>query len=338
MYLSIGSMVNDNYERIASTRFQILDPWNSAVADETLGISDIQNARDTQSFASYGGCQHANHSAMTHPSKTDSYQLNGTYTCLLLLISMLWHRQAIFKSKGDKLSSSAECRVRTQGLRHLFASRLNACWQTDWAIEIKLKTWTRQPIPMISKHSAHSTSLPVGFRTWLWRYTCLLLLISMLWHRQAIFESKRDKLSSSAECRIRTQGLRHLFASRLRLNACWQTDWAIEDQAKNSTAHRWGLNTYLWGNYWSQKVCQWVHAEIRSTVNDRQWPVAAADSGFMFMTLNTQNVIVWFYEIFSATLDDIIWSAQTYSNYSIAKSILKTNSYLICQLCLLMVW
>ena len=47
---------------------------------------------------------------------------------------------------------------------------------------------------MISKDSAHSTSLPVGFRTWLWRYTFLLLLISMLWHRQAIFESKRDKL------------------------------------------------------------------------------------------------------------------------------------------------
>ena len=39
---------------------------------------------------------------------------------------MLWYRQAIFKSKGDKLSSSAECRIRTQGLRHLFASRLNA--------------------------------------------------------------------------------------------------------------------------------------------------------------------------------------------------------------------
>ena len=96
---------------------------------------------------------------------------------------------------------------------------------------IKLKTWTRQPVSMISKHSAHSTLLPIGFRTWLWRYTCLLLLISMLWHRQAIFESKGDKLSSSAEGRIRTQGLRYLFNSRL--NACWQTDWAIEDQAKN---------------------------------------------------------------------------------------------------------
>ena len=70
----------------------------------------------------------------------------------------------------------------------------------------------------MSEHSAHVTSLPFGFRTWLWRYTCLLLLISMLWHRQAIFESKGDKLSSSAESRIRTQGLRYLFTSRL--NTC----------------------------------------------------------------------------------------------------------------------
>ena len=155
------------------------------------------------------------------------------YTCLLFLISMLWQRQAIFESKGDKLSSSAECRIRTQGLRHLLASRLNACWHTDWAIEDQAKTWTQQPVPMISKHSAHSTSLSVDFRTWLWRYSCLLLLISIPWHRQAIFEWKGVKLSSSAECRIRTQGLRHLFASRL--NACWQTDWAIEDQAKTWT-------------------------------------------------------------------------------------------------------
>ena len=96
---------------------------------------------------------------------------------------------------------------------------------------IKLKTWTRQPVPMISEHSALSTPLPFGIRTWLWRYTCLLVLISMLWHRQAIFESKWDKLSSSAECRIWTRGLTYLIASRL--NARWQTDWAIKDQAKN---------------------------------------------------------------------------------------------------------
>ena len=39
------------------------------------------------------------------------------------------------------------------------------------------------------------------------------------------------RLSSSAECRIRTQGLRYQITSRL--NALRQTDWAIEDQAKN---------------------------------------------------------------------------------------------------------
>ena len=262
---------------------------------------------------------------------------------------MLWHRQAIFKSKGDKLCSSAECRLWTRGPRHQIASRLNARWQTDWANEyqaknlnstarpydqrafspldptvswlshlalaiyifvvvnfdalaqasniqikrrqvvflcrmqalnpgsqkpnrlqnrkeksctplqnagfepgvpdtkspadwmvadkqtelsrIKLKTWTRQPVPMISEHSAHLTPLSVDFRTWLRRYTYLLLLISMLWHRQAIFKSKGDKLCSSAECRIGTRGPRHQIASRL--NARWQTDWAIEDQAKN---------------------------------------------------------------------------------------------------------
>ena len=89
---------------------------------------------------------------------------------------------------------------------------------------------------MISEHSAHLAPLTVDFRTWLWWYTYLLLLISMLWHRQAIFKSKGDKLCSSAECRIWTRGPRHQIASRL--NAHWQTDWAIEDQAKkfNSTA------------------------------------------------------------------------------------------------------
>ena len=65
------------------------------------------------------------------------------YTCLLFLISMLWHRQAIFESKGDKLSSSAEGRIRTQGLRYLFTSRPNACWQTDWAIEDQAKKLER---------------------------------------------------------------------------------------------------------------------------------------------------------------------------------------------------
>ena len=144
---------------------------------------------------------------------------------------MLWHRQAIFESKGDKLSSSAKAGFEPKvSDTYSPADWMPADKPTELS-RIKLKTWTRQPVPMINKHSAHSTLLPIGFRTWLWRYTCLLLLISMLWHRQAIFESKGDKLSSSAEGRIRTQGIRYLFNSRL--NACWKTDWAIENQAKN---------------------------------------------------------------------------------------------------------
>ena len=94
---------------------------------------------------------------------------------------------------------------------------------------MKLKNWSRQPVPMISEHTAHLAPLSVDFRTWLWRYTYLLLLISMLWHRQAIFKSKGDKLCSSAECRIWTRDPRHQIDSRL--NARWQTDWVTEDQA-----------------------------------------------------------------------------------------------------------
>ena len=264
----------------------------------------------------------SNHSAHLTPLSIDFCTWLWRYKYLLLFISMLWLRQAIFKSKGDKLCSSAECRIGTRGPRHQIASRPNARWLTDWAFKhqtknlysttrpydqrafspldptvswfshlalaiyifivvnfdalaqssdfqierrqvvflcwmqdlnpgpvtkwpadwmladkptelsrIKLKTWTRQPVPMSSEHSAHLTPLSVDFRTWLWRYTYLLLLISMLWHRQAIFKSKGDKLCSSAESRIWTWGPRHQIASRL--NGRWLTDWAIEDQAKN---------------------------------------------------------------------------------------------------------
>ena len=108
-----------------------------------------------------------------------------------------------------------------EGLWNPIFSRHYACWQTDWANEDQAKTWTRQPVPMISGHSAHSTPQPFGIRTWLWRYTYLLLLILMLWHRQAIFESKGDKLSSSAECRIRTQRVSETQSS---------ADWMLDDK------------------------------------------------------------------------------------------------------------
>ena len=71
-------------------------------------------------------------------------------------------------------------------------------------------------------------------------------LISMLWHRQAISESKLNELFSSAECRIRTQGLRHHIVSRVI--ARWQIDWAIENQAKNlrQNIHAKLVCVYFW--------------------------------------------------------------------------------------------
>ena len=64
--------------------------------------------------------------------KSESY----IYTCLLV-----W---SDIESKGDKLSSSAECRIRTQGLWNRISSRLNGRLQTDWVIEDQTKkTWTQ---------------------------------------------------------------------------------------------------------------------------------------------------------------------------------------------------
>ena len=150
---------------------------------------------------------------------------------------MLWHRQAIFESTGDKLSSSAESRIRThQGLRHQIASRLNARWQTDWAIEDQAKNLNSTARPY--DQQAFSPLDP----TTVW-HSHLALAIYM-------FVVNFDALAQASDIRIERrqvvflcwrqysihQGLRHQIASRL--NARWKTDWAIEDQAKdtNSTA------------------------------------------------------------------------------------------------------
>ena len=45
--------------------------------------------------------------------------------CLLVLILMHLQKGSDFESKGDKLSSSAECRIQTQGLWNWISSRLN---------------------------------------------------------------------------------------------------------------------------------------------------------------------------------------------------------------------
>ena len=83
-----------------------------------------------------------------------------------------------FESKGDKLLSSAECKSRTF---EVWDTKLLADWMPTHKpaelLRIKLKTWTQQPVPMMSEHSAHLTSLLELVHPWIWRYPVLPKLI-----------------------------------------------------------------------------------------------------------------------------------------------------------------
>ena len=144
---------------------------------------------------------------------------------------MLWHRQAIFKSKGDKLCSSAECRIWTRGPRHQIASRLNARWQTDWAIEDQAK-------------NLNSTARPYDQRAfspldhtvnWL-SHLALAIYIFVVVNFNALAQTsdiqiERRQVVFLCWMQDLNPGPRQQIASRL--NTRWQTDWAIEDQAEN---------------------------------------------------------------------------------------------------------
>ena len=136
---------------------------------------------------------------------------------------MLWHRQAIFESKGDKLSSSAEGRIRTQDLRYLFTY-----------IHTYMQTYI---------HTYIQTYIHTCKHTYIHTYT---------------FVVNFDALAQASDFRIERrqvvflcwmqdsnpEGLWNPIFSRL--NACWQTDWAIEDQAKNvnSTARSYDQQAF----------------------------------------------------------------------------------------------
>ena len=165
------------------------------------------------------------------------YILGYVYIYLLLLISMLWHRQAIFESKGDKLSSSAEGRIRTQRVSDTYSP-------ADWMPADKPTELSR------IKQNLNSTARPYDQQAFRTRTRTSPPDPTAIWHSHlalAIYifvVVNFDALAQASDIRIERrqvvflcwrqdsnpEGLRHLFASRL--NACWQTDWAIEDQAK----------------------------------------------------------------------------------------------------------
>ena len=150
---------------------------------------------------------------------------------LLLLISMLWHRQAIFESKGDKLSSSAEGRIRTQRVSDTYSP-------ADWMPADKPTELSR-----IKLKNLNSTARPYdqqAFRppdlTAIWHsHLALAIYIFVVVNFDALAQASDFRIERRQVVFLcwrqdsNPEGLRHLFASRL--NACWQTDWAIEDQA-----------------------------------------------------------------------------------------------------------
>ena len=122
---------------------------------------------------------------------------------------MLWHRQAIFESKGDKLSSSAECRIRTQGISETQSS---ADWMpADNSTElsrIKLKNLNSTARP----YDQQAFSPPDPTAIW-HSHLALAIYIFVVVNFDALAQAsdfrieRRQVVFSSAECRIRTQGV-----------------------------------------------------------------------------------------------------------------------------------
>ena len=138
-----------------------------------------------------------------------------TYTYIhtgLLLISMLWHRQAIFESKGFT--------QRVSGTESL-ADWMPADKPTELSM-IKLKTWT--PFDQQDFSSLDPTAV--------W-HSHLALAIYMF----ALVNF--DVLAKASDFRIERRQVVFLcciqtlrVSGTSRLNVRWQTDWAIEDQAE----------------------------------------------------------------------------------------------------------
>ena len=144
---------------------------------------------------------------------------------------MLWHRQAKFKSKGDKLCSSAECRIGTQGPRHQIASRLNARWQTDSAIEDQAKNLNSTARPYDQR--AFSPLDPTV--SWL-SHLALAIYIFVVVNFDALAQASDIQIERRQVVFLcRMQDLNPVSQTPNRQQTEWSltTDWAIEDQAKN---------------------------------------------------------------------------------------------------------
>ena len=139
------------------------------------------------------------------------------HTYLLLLISMLWHRQAIFESKGDKLSSSAEGRIRTQRVSDTYSP-------ADWMPVDKPTELSR--IKLINLNSTARPYDQQAFSppdpTAIWHsHLALAIYIFVVVNFDALAQASDIRIERRQVVFLcwrqdsNPEGLRHLFASRL---------------------------------------------------------------------------------------------------------------------------
>ena len=118
------------------------------------------------------------------------------------------------------------------GLWNPIFSRLNACWQTDWAIEDQAKNLNSTARP----YDQQAFSPPDPTAIW-HSHLALAIYIFVVVNFDALAQAsdfrieRRQLVFLCWEQDSNPGGLWNPIFSRL--NACWQTDWAIEDQAKN---------------------------------------------------------------------------------------------------------
>ena len=144
-----------------------------------------------------------------------------------------------------------------QGLWNRIASKLNAPWQTDWAIQDQARNLNS---------------------IWLWQYTWLLLISMLcvqthththrdtlitLWNRGVISNKKETSCHPLLMQDSNLGTLRYQIANRL--NSHSQNDCVIEDQVKNlnSTVRphgEWALNEiHIWGWVgWGVRQCEFL--------------------------------------------------------------------------------
>ena len=120
-------------------------------------------------------------------------------------------------------------------LRHQIASKLNARWQTDWPIEDQAKNLNSTARPYDQR--AFSPLDPTA--RWLSHLVLgIYMFVVVNFDALALANDIRIERREAVVLRWMQDSnpgyLRHQIASKL--NARWQTDWAIGDQAKDSNA------------------------------------------------------------------------------------------------------